>query len=104
VSPSVITYRQTSRKAQQVEIEARVVSASRSFSRDIGTQLAIAGQGWADAILAVATRPRVESNQSERNRRRVSSPGSETGHTTPGSGAQPLVTNLRGSAEKEESS
>src|SRR6266851_2601101 len=32
------------RKAQQVEIEARVVSASRSFSRDIGTQLAFAGQ------------------------------------------------------------
>ncbi len=31
------------RKAQQVEIEARVVSASRSFSRDIGTQLAFAG-------------------------------------------------------------
>ena len=34
--------RQLDRKAQQVEIEARVVLASRSFARDIGTQLAFA--------------------------------------------------------------
>jgi len=32
--------RQLDRKSQQVEIEARVVSASRSFAQDIGTQLA----------------------------------------------------------------
>jgi len=32
--------RQLDRKAQQVEIEARVVSASRSFARDIGSQFA----------------------------------------------------------------
>jgi type IV pilus assembly protein PilQ len=43
--PSVIPtidnlIRQLDRKSQQVEIEARVVSASRSFARDIGTQLA----------------------------------------------------------------
>ena len=31
------------RKTQQVEIEARVVSASRSFAREIGTQLAASG-------------------------------------------------------------
>ncbi len=31
--------------SQQVEIEARVVSASRSFARDIGTQLAFSGSG-----------------------------------------------------------
>jgi type IV pilus secretin PilQ/predicted competence protein len=36
---------QLDRKSQQVEIEARVVSASRAFSRDIGTQLAFSGQG-----------------------------------------------------------
>jgi len=47
--PSVIPVidnliRQLDRKSQQVEIEARVVSASRSFARDIGTQLAFAGQ------------------------------------------------------------
>jgi type IV pilus assembly protein PilQ len=32
--------RQLDRKSQQVEIEARVVAASRSFARDIGTQFA----------------------------------------------------------------
>jgi type IV pilus secretin PilQ/predicted competence protein len=36
--------RQLDRKSQQVEIEARVVSASRSFAEDIGTQLGFAGQ------------------------------------------------------------
>jgi type IV pilus assembly protein PilQ len=36
--------RQLDRKSQQVEIEARVVQASRSFARDIGTQLGFAGQ------------------------------------------------------------
>jgi type IV pilus assembly protein PilQ len=35
--------RQLDRKAQQVEIEARVVLASRNFARDIGTQFAFAG-------------------------------------------------------------
>jgi len=47
--PSVIPIldnliRQLDRKSQQVEIEARVVSASRSFAMDIGTQLGFAGQ------------------------------------------------------------
>jgi type IV pilus assembly protein PilQ len=46
--PSVIPtldnlIRQLDRKSQQVEIEARVVSASRSFARDIGTELGFAG-------------------------------------------------------------
>jgi type IV pilus assembly protein PilQ len=36
--------RQLDRKSQQVEIEARVVQATRSFARDIGTQLGFAGQ------------------------------------------------------------
>ncbi len=35
--------RQLDRKSQQVEIEARVVSASRAFSRDLGVQLGVAG-------------------------------------------------------------
>ncbi len=34
---------QLDRKAQQVEIEARVVQASRSFAQDIGTELGFAG-------------------------------------------------------------
>jgi type IV pilus assembly protein PilQ len=47
--PSVIPnidnlIRNLDRKSQQVEIEARVVSASRSFAQDIGTQLGFAGQ------------------------------------------------------------
>src|SRR6266850_1273836 len=47
--PSVIPVidnliRQLDRKSQQVEIEARVVSASRSFARDIGTELGFQGQ------------------------------------------------------------
>ena len=46
--PSVIPVvdnliRQLDRKSQQVEIEARVVAASRSFSQDIGTELGFAG-------------------------------------------------------------
>jgi type IV pilus assembly protein PilQ len=46
--PSVIPnvdnlIRQLDRKSQQVEIEARVISASRSFARDIGIQLGLAG-------------------------------------------------------------
>jgi type IV pilus assembly protein PilQ len=46
--PSVIPtldnlIRQLDRKSQQVEIEARVVSASRAFARDIGTELGFAG-------------------------------------------------------------
>jgi type IV pilus secretin PilQ/predicted competence protein len=36
--------RQLDRKSQQVEIEARVISASRAFARDIGTELGFAGQ------------------------------------------------------------
>ncbi len=41
---------QLDRKTQQVEIEARVVSANRSFARDIGTQL---GFGWGNASTGV---------------------------------------------------
>ena len=35
--------RQLDRKSQQVEIEARVISASRAFARDIGTELGFSG-------------------------------------------------------------
>ncbi len=41
---------QLDRKTQEVEIEARVVSATRSFARDIGTQL---GFGWGNNVSAV---------------------------------------------------
>jgi len=41
---------QLDRKTQEVEIEARVVAATRSFARDIGTQL---GFGWGNGASAV---------------------------------------------------
>jgi type IV pilus assembly protein PilQ len=41
---------QLDRKTQEVEIEARVVAATRSFARDLGTQL---GFGWGNDATAV---------------------------------------------------
>src|SRR5207302_1044803 len=41
---------QLDRKTQEVEIEARVVAATRSFARDIGTQL---GVGWGNNASSV---------------------------------------------------
>ena len=41
---------QLDRKTQEVEIEARVVAATRSFARDIGTQL---GFGWGNGTSSV---------------------------------------------------
>src|SRR5262245_4001249 len=41
---------QLDRKTQEVEIEARVVAATRSFARDIGTQMAI---GWGNGHSAI---------------------------------------------------
>jgi type IV pilus assembly protein PilQ len=56
---------QLDRKTQEVEIEARVVAATRQFARDIGTQL---GFGWGDGhsaiggASAVGTSPTTVSN------------------------------------------
>jgi type IV pilus assembly protein PilQ len=47
---------QLDRKTQEVEIEARVVAATRSFAREIGTQL---GFGWGNAATAVGGVPAV---------------------------------------------
>jgi len=47
---------QLDRKTQEVEIEARVVAATRSFAREIGTQL---GFGWGNAGSAVGGVPAV---------------------------------------------
>ena len=52
--------RQLDRKSQQVEIEARVVSASRNFAQDIGTQLAFSTSGGNNVVggnSAVGTSP-----------------------------------------------
>jgi len=47
---------QLDRKTQEVEIEARVVAATRSFARDIGTQL---GFGWGNGPSAIGGAPAV---------------------------------------------
>ena len=47
---------QLDRKTQEVEIEARVVAATRSFARDIGTQL---GFGWGNHAASVGGAPSV---------------------------------------------
>ena len=78
--------RQLDRKAQQVEIEARVVLASRSFARDIGTQFAFAGRTFNPGIFN--TIGGVMDNPSS----------IEHGLTPPlvtaGTGQMPLVTNF----------
>jgi type IV pilus secretin PilQ/predicted competence protein len=83
--------RQLDRKSQQVEIEARVVAANRSFSREIGTQLALAlasGHSIVGGASAVGTSPITHT---------PAPPlfvGTPTGSTGPTSGAMPLLTNL----------
>jgi type IV pilus assembly protein PilQ len=47
---------QLDRKTQEVEIEARVVAATRSFAREIGTQL---GFGWGNNTTAIGGAPAV---------------------------------------------
>src|SRR5258707_5894764 len=99
--PSVIPVidnliRQLDRKSQQVEIEARVVSASRSFARDIGTQLAFAGSGLGgrNIIGGDTTVGTSQINQSAITPPLIVTTGSATGPIRPGSGGMPLVTNL----------
>jgi type IV pilus secretin PilQ/predicted competence protein len=50
---------QMDRKTQEVEIEARVVAATRNFARDIGVQL---GMGWGNGTTSVGGAPAVGSS------------------------------------------
>jgi type IV pilus secretin PilQ/predicted competence protein len=95
--------RQLDRKSQQVEIEARVVSASRSFARDIGTQLAFSTSGGNNVfggnsavgvspifrpfIPGISTSPALINGTPPL-------PPSGTAAPTPAAVAMPLVTNL----------
>ncbi len=86
--------RQLDRKSQQVEIEARVVAANRSFTRDIGTQFAAAvsaggGQSILGGSSTVGTSPIVRSSPTPLPPIIVGSGGS-----APTSGSMPLITNL----------
>jgi type IV pilus assembly protein PilQ len=79
---------QLDRKTQEVEIEARVVAATRSFARDIGTQL---GFGWGDGKTAVGGASAVGSSPTTVG---GLTPGYiTTGSTTTGS-TIPLFSNL----------
>ena len=80
--------RQLDRKSQQVEIEARVVAANRSFSREIGTQLGMGfgnGNNAVGGASQVGTSPVIHSP----------TPPLAVGATpTSTSGSIPLLTNL----------
>jgi type IV pilus assembly protein PilQ len=86
--------RQLDRKTQQVEIEARVVAANRTFSRDLGSQLAFAaGTGNGKNVFGGNT----TVGTSDLSRFSSPFPPLIAGTTAPtsGSGASmPLVTNL----------
>src|SRR5437660_5031668 len=98
--------RNLDRKSQQVEIEARVVSASRSFARDIGTQLAFATSGGNNVIggnSAVGASPIFRTlipGVSTSQALTFGSPPTPTGTgtPTPANVQMPLVTNLGASA------
>jgi type IV pilus assembly protein PilQ len=79
---------QLDRKTQEVEIEARVVAATRSFARDIGTQL---GFGWGNGTSAVGGASSVGSSP-------TTVAGLTPGYITTGTGTAgsqiPLFSNL----------
>jgi type IV pilus assembly protein PilQ len=86
--------RQLDKKSQQVEIEARVVEATRSFSRDIGTQFAAAvsaggGQSILGGASTVGTSPIVRNSPLPLPPIIVGNGGSNIT-----SGSMPLITNL----------
>ena len=87
--------RQLDRKSQQVEIEARVVQASRTFARDIGTQFGIAG-GISTAQLAECDRRRSDrsASQPDHAAHRSPSPGRLLGATN----SIPLLSNFPANA------
>src|SRR5207302_6239330 len=78
---------QLDRKTQEVEIEARVVAATRSFARDIGTQF---GFGWGDGHSAIGGTQAVGSSPTTvslggQGPGYITVPGASSGGTTTGS-------------------
>ncbi|HEX5422209.1 MAG TPA: type IV pilus secretin PilQ [Candidatus Acidoferrales bacterium] len=90
--------RQLDRKSRQVEIEARVVAANRSFAREFGTQLAAAlGAGNSTLGGALSASPITHSPAPPFCESGTCTPGTPPSSTSPGtpsSGAMPLITNL----------
>jgi type IV pilus assembly protein PilQ len=90
--------RQLDRRSQQVEIEARVVAANRSFSREIGAQFGISAAGgnptsFLSGATSVGTSPIIHFPPIPPV---IVSSGSSTG--TPTSGSIPLNSNLPATA------
>jgi type IV pilus assembly protein PilQ len=82
---------QLDRKTQEVEIEARVVAATRNFARDIGTQL---GFGWGNGSSAIGGNAQAGSSPTTVG---GLTPGYITTTSTGGSGSGssiPLFSNL----------
>ncbi|HVJ05533.1 MAG TPA: type IV pilus secretin PilQ [Candidatus Saccharimonadales bacterium] len=79
---------QLDKKSQEVEIEVRVVSATRSFSRDLGVQL---GFNWGNGVSAIGG-----ANPNGTTSTTVTNPttGSTTTTTTAPSNSVPLFTNF----------
>jgi type IV pilus assembly protein PilQ len=80
---------QLDRKTQEVEIEARVVAATRQFARDIGTQM---GFGWGNSPTAIGGNSTVGSTNTTvggLSPAYITTPGSGTGGNT-----IPLFSNL----------
>ena len=75
---------QMDRKTQEVEIEARVVAATRNFARDIGVQL---GAAWGNGTSSFGGAPAVGNSSAVSN---VTNPF----YYTSGSGIIPLFSNL----------
>ena len=83
---------QMDRKTQEVEIEARVVAATRSFARDIGTQL---GFGWGNGHSAVGGAQSVGTSPTIANGLQPAYIISSQGSTSGTGGTQiPLFSNL----------
>ncbi|MGC2332251.1 MAG: type IV pilus secretin PilQ, partial [Candidatus Acidiferrales bacterium] len=88
--------RQLDRRSQQVEIEARVVEASRSFSREIGSQFGISAAGgnptsFLSGATSAGTSPITHFAPVPPV---IVSTGSSSGTAAPTSGSIPLNSNL----------
>jgi type IV pilus assembly protein PilQ len=82
---------QLDRKSREVEIEVRVVSATRSFSRDLGVQL---GLNWGNGVTTIAGSNPNGSNTSTASTTSSSSTSSTTSTTNTAATAVPLFTNF----------
>jgi type IV pilus secretin PilQ/predicted competence protein len=78
---------QMDRKTQEVEIEARVVAATRTFARDIGVQL---GFGWGNGTTGIGGAPGTSGTGSSP----ITVNGLTPLYPTTGTGSIPLFSNL----------